>query len=202
MKVIILLVTTLCLACSTFAKTIPTRFVTALQRALDADATWTMTKTLPTLQKPILSAGEVSCWKERGMIWKTIKPYEEEIRISKSEMVFLCDGEVETTPCDEMPYYEEICTATDNFLAGDTDDFEDLFSWTWNEQEDGSWTMTLDVEYRQMRRLFSTITLSGNETLTSVTFTTGPDAKQTTQLQFKEVGQATHRLWPTETPQQ
>jgi outer membrane lipoprotein-sorting protein len=181
------------------AKEIPTRFVSALQRALDADATWVMTKTLPDLKQPILSTGSVSCWKEKGMVWKTLTPFEEEIRITKESITLLIDDEVETQSCDEMPYYSDICEATDAFLEGDTEAFEDLFDWTWQSaSETSAWTMTLEVKPRQMRRLFKTITLSGNETLEAVTFVSGDKKMGSTHLRFTETKDSHHALWTFE----
>lgn len=189
---------TVTLALPLAAKEVPARFVAALQRALDADATWTMTKTLPALPQPLRSAGTVSCWKEKGMVWKTLEPWEEEIRLTKETMTFLADGDVKTTPFDEMPYYADICEATDAFLAGETDAFDDLFDWHWQEEETGSWTMTLEVNYRRMRRLFKTVTLRGGETLTSVSFVPGEAENGTVQLHFTETGRAAHTLWTFE----
>lgn len=178
------------------AKAVPERFVAALQRALDADATWVMTKTLPDLKQPILSTGQVSCWKEKGMVWKTVTPFEEEIRVTKASITLIVDDEIETKPCDEMPYYTDICEATDAFLQGETDAFEDLFDWTWQEDAtSGTWTMTLDVNRRQLRRLFKTISLMGGETLESVTFISGDKKMGTTLLRFTETKDTRHALW-------
>lgn len=190
---------TLLLTCVIEAKEIPTRFVTAVQRALDADATWTMQKWMPSLSAPLCSTGEVSCWPGKGIVWKTMEPWEEEIRLLKESMTFMADGDVETKSYDEMPYYEDICEATDDFLAGDTEAFDDLFKWTWHEEESGAWEMTLEVHYRQMRRLFKTITLTGNETLETITFVAEDKAKGKTNLKFTETGRATHSLWTFET---
>lgn len=180
------------------AKEVPARFVAAVQRALDADAQWTMMKTMPELEQPLLSSGVVSCRKEKGMIWKTQKPWEEEIRLYKHEMTFIVDGEAETKTYDEMPYYAEICKATDAFLAGDTDAFDDLFDWTWQEGKNGEWVMTLEVNYRQMRRLLKTITLTGNEVLSTITFISDDTAKGVTHLKFHETGRSVHTLWTVE----
>ena len=178
------------------AKAVPECFVSALQRALDADASWVMTKTLPDLKQPIRSTGAVSCWKEKGMVWKTLTPFEEEIRITKTAITFLVDDEVETKPCDEMPYYTDICEATDAFLQGETEAFEDLFDWTWQAPTESTpWTMTLDVNRRQLRRLFKTIILSGNKTLESVTFVSGDAKMGTTLLHFTETKDSRHTLW-------
>lgn len=182
------------------AKEIPAPFIAAMQRALNADATWEMTKTLPNATKPMTSTGAVSCWQEKGMVWKTCAPFESEIRITKSDMTFLEDSEVEVKPFDEMPYYEEICEATDAFLKGDTAAFDDLFSWKWQAGEgETAWTMTLTVRYRQMRRLFQTITLTGRETLETVTFTSNDARTGTTAITFTETGRNTHTLWTFET---
>lgn len=195
MKQMLLILVALGWGALSWGEDLPVRFVTAVQRALDADATWTMTKTLPQLSKPLVSSGEVSCWQAKGMIWKTLLPWEEEIHLFKTSMTFISEDTEETKAYDEMPYYEDICEATDDFLAGDTDAFDDLFDWTWKEGEGGAWTMMLEVEYRQMHRLFKTITLTGKETLETVTFVSDDAAKGTTQLKFSETGRATHRLW-------
>lgn len=185
----------LCCAIVGMAKELPGRFITAVQRALDADATWTMTKTMPQLQTPLVSSGQVSCWREKGMIWKTLEPWEEEIRLFKTSMTFIIEDEVTTKSYDDMPYYEDICEATDDFLAGDMDAFSDLFDWTWQEDENGAWTMILAVEYRQMHRLFKTITLTGNDVLETVTFVSDDESKGKTHLRFSETGCTTHSLW-------
>ena len=195
MKSLLLALLTCCFAGLGLAKAIPERFVSALQRALDADATWEMTKTLPQAKHAITSSGLASCWQEKGMIWKTLEPFEEEIRMAKTEMTFIVDDEVEVKPYDEMPYYEAICDATDDFLKGDTDAFDDLFDWTWEAGDGDSWTMILKVRYRQMRRLFTTITLTGRETLETVTFLSGDASKGQIHLKFNETSRGQHTLW-------
>jgi hypothetical protein len=95
-----------------------------------------------------------------------------------------------------MPYYTDICDATDAFLQGETEAFEDLFDWTWQaDTPSATWTMTLDVNRRQLRRLFKTIVLTGNETLESVTFISGDDKMGTSKLQFTEIIDSKHALW-------
>ena len=181
------------------ANPIPTAFVNAMQRALDADATWEMTKTLPQATRAITSSGQVSCWQEKGMVWKTLLPFEEEIRMDKTAMTFIVDDEIDIKPFDEMPYYDAICEATDAFLKGDTEAFDELFDWTWEAGEGGAWTMTLKVRIRQLRRLFTTITLTGRETLETVTFLMGDARKGTMRLHFTETSRGQHTLWTFET---
>jgi hypothetical protein len=55
--------------------------------------------------------------------------------------------------------------------------------------------MTLDVNRRQLRRLFKTISLTGGETLESVTFISGDKKMGTTLLRFTETKDTRHALW-------
>ena len=175
-------------------RALPAAFVTALQRALDADAVWTMEKTLPTLKRPLTSSGEVSCKAGSGAVWRTVRPFLHEIHVTKDFIKLTSAGETETRVCGELPHYAAIQKATDAFLSGDTRAFDVLFDWTWfMPPSGGTWMMRLDVRDSRMRRVLTHVTLSGAETLESVTLATPRNG--TLKIRFKEKGRGAHSLW-------
>ena len=142
----------------------------ALRRALDADASWTMEKRSPALKRPLKSRGTVSCDRDRGICWRTEAPFLHTITITAGAMAFTTAQGTSTKTADDLPHYARISSLTALRL----------------------------IPIRQARRLFEEVRLSGGETLTEAELL-APDGTRI-HLHFTELGRATHRLWPLDTP--
>lgn len=167
-----------------FAEAVPETFARAVRRAFDADAAWTMEKALPALKRPLRSAGSVTARIGKGFVWRTERPFTHEIRVTRDAMTFITETGTEVKPCDELPYYTEICDATDAFVAGEAKAFERLFAWSWDETVDGRWTMTLETRDSRLAKLFETVELSGGETLERAVMKTPSEG--TLRIDFRE----------------
>ena len=172
---------------------LPAGFVEGMRRALDADGAWTMEKTVPALKRPLKSSGLVSCFRGKGFIWVTERPFRHEIRITPEAMTFASVGNRSERKAADLPYYEEICALTDRFAAGERGALADFFDEVEGSAlEGGRWRVRL-VPVRQARRLFAEVELTGGETLDSAVLR-APDGT-VISLVFRELGRATHRLW-------
>ncbi|MCI6590035.1 MAG: hypothetical protein MSB12_02915 [Lentisphaeraceae bacterium] len=170
----------------------------ALRRALDADASWTMEKRSPALKRPLKSRGTVSCHRDRGICWRTEAPFLHTITITAEAMTFATAQGTSTKTADDLPHYARISALTAAFARGEEPAFDDLVSAVEPlPAPEGQWSLRL-TPIRQARRLFEEVRLSGGETLTEAELL-APDGTRI-HLHFTELGRATHRLWPLDTP--
>lgn len=170
----------------------------ALRRALDADASWTMEKRSPALKRPLKSRGTVSCDRDRGICWRTEAPFLHTITITASAMAFTTAQGTSTKTADDLPHYARMSSLTAAFARGEETAFDDLVSAVEPlPAPEGQWSLRL-IPIRQARRLFEEVRLSGGETLTEAELL-APDGTRI-HLHFTELGRATHRLWPLDTP--
>ena len=174
------------------ADQIPGRFVRVMQRALDADAAWTMTKRMSRPALTLTSSGKVSCFAGRGIIWMSLHPFAQQIRMTRDAMTFVSELDTVTKPLAELPHYGEVRRAVDAFLAGEAGPFSTLFAWSWKSAEKG-WVMTLEPKHPGMARLVQRARLEGDTTLERVRLVYASGDR--VDLTFKESGRALHGLW-------
>lgn len=174
------------------AKEPPAVFVESMQRALDGDANWTMTKKMKSPALTLASSGKVSCYAGRGIVWQSMVPFMRQIRMTTNTMEFVSELDTKTKSLDELPHYVRIREQTDRFLQGNAEAFSQVFDWAWKNEKD-RWTMTITPKRSDMRRLVLRAILSGTKTFDQVTlyYPSGEEV----QIQFREIGRATHSLW-------
>lgn len=145
------------------------QFETALRRALDSSASWTMIKTIEGTPIKITSSGIVKCFKGQGIFWQMQKPFMSGISMKSNEMRFFGDDGERVVPSSELPHYEEITKAIDEFASGKKGRFEKLFK---IEMLNGasSWRVRLEPKRNDMRQLIKSLELTGGETLDVVVF--------------------------------
>ncbi len=183
-----------CGAGSLFAASLPPACQTALRRALDADAAWRMTRTLPGALRPLVSTGLVSCARFRGIVWDMRAPLPLAITLTTNAMVFADEEGMRVKDLDSLPYYAEIRARTDAFADGDATAFDGLFDWrAWMALDGKGWALALKPALAPLRRLFTRIDLSGAAEITNVTWRTPQQGD--IRLDFTELGRGTHRLW-------
>ncbi|MBO7654614.1 MAG: hypothetical protein J6U40_06795, partial [Kiritimatiellae bacterium] len=195
MKKTVWLVVAIFLGLTLGAKEPPARFVSAVRRALDADAEWTMAKTTVSPALTVESSGVVSCFAGRGIVWQMREPFMHEYRMTTNTLAIVSELGTETKGLKDLPYYASIRQQTDRLLAGETAPFSDAFNWTWDEVGTG-WTMRLLPKRRQFSRWVKQVTIWGGEAIdrTAIVYASGDQA----DIRFKETGQKLHKLWETE----
>lgn len=135
--------------------------VAALQAALNASASWTMTRRFEGSGRALVSSGVVRCTAGEGIVWETREPFAASVTMTTNAMVFVDeDGRREKTLGD-LPHYAEIRVATDAFVAGRKDAFDGVFTVRETALADGGWRLTLVPEVAAMRQLVSEVELTG-----------------------------------------
>jgi hypothetical protein len=170
----------------------PVSFESALRRALDADASWTMTKTFSDSPVSIKLSGTVSCAKGKGIIWQGEKPFASRIEMTAKEMIFDTPQTQRRASVSELDFYEDIRSAVDEFLAGKEMMFEEIFEVSANENG-GSWRVGLTPKRSDMRSIIKSVMLEGSNTVERAVFNYRSGEKAV--FQFKETGRGEHALW-------
>ncbi len=164
---------------------LPASCAAALRRALDSSAAWTMERRLSGSVRALVSTGTVQCVMGEGIVWKTLHPFAFSVSMTTNAMIFADEDSRRVKPLSDLPYYAEIKRRTDAFARGDANAFDGLFELKVKNSPAGVWHLEFTPCVRAMRRLFSTITLTGRETLTSAVLT-GEDGGFST-IAFKEL---------------
>lgn len=146
--------------------------LSALQKAMDSCADWTMSRQLPGSSRTLESRGTVDCRVGRGIVWSVTEPFSSSVEMTADSMVFTDEDGRRVKPLDELPHYEDVRKATDAFVAGNTNAFEGVFSVTERRPAAGGWVVTLVPEVPAMKRLFTSVELSGAELPTNAVLKT------------------------------
>lgn len=158
--------------------------LSSLQRALDASAEWTMTRRLPGTTRTLESRGTVDCRAGCGIVWTVAEPFASSVEMTTNSMVFADEDGRRVKTLGELPHYAEIRKATDAFVDGDTNAFAGVFAVTERAEPGGGWTVTLVPEVSAMKRLFTSIELSGAALPTNAVMTTGDGGRS--EIRFRE----------------
>ena len=157
----------------------------ALRQALDSDAAWTMERRLPGSSRTFESRGLVRCRAGRGIVWSVQEPFVSSVEMSTNAMVFADEGVRRVKSLDELPHYAGIRKATDAFAAGDAKAFDGVFKIEETALSDGGWRLVLTPEVSAMKRLFTSIELTGAELPTNAVLRT--DGGGSSVIRFKEI---------------
>ena len=163
---------------------LPAPCADALRRALASCAAWTMERRLPGSVRTLVSTGTVECTAGEGIVWKTLHPFPFSVSMTPDSMIFTDGDTKRVKPLSDLPHYADIKRRTDAFARGDADAFDGIFELEVKRSLGGAWHLELKPEVRAMRRLFSSIVLTGDETLTTAVFTTEDGGFST--IRFKE----------------
>lgn len=161
-----------------------TTALSAMQKAMDSDAEWTMARQLPGSSRTLESHGTVSCRTGKGIVWTVKEPFESSVEMTTNAMIFTDEDGRREKSLGELPHYADIRKATDAFVAGNTNAFDGVFSVTERRTADGGWTVTLVPEVSAMKRLFTSIELSGAALPTNAVMKTGDGGQSV--IRFKE----------------
>ena len=175
------------------AAALPERFKTALARSLDADASWTMVKTIEDSPLKFRFEGVVSCFKGKGVIWSMEKPIKSKIAMLSEGIEFSGDGKgLRKVPSSEFPHYHEVRQAVDDFLAGGEVPFDRLFEVD-SSVADGKWRVEFAPRRFDMRRIIRSVTVTGSEVVEKARFRYA--SGESADIEFRESGRAAHSLW-------
>lgn len=167
------------------AADIPVPCTAALRRSLSSSAAWKMERRLPDSERVLVSTGTVECVTGERIVWKTLHPFPSSVSMSTDSMVFADEDSTRVKPLSDLPHYAEIKRRTDAFVSGDKNAFTGLFELKARMSSEDGWTVVLSPCVRAMRRLFSSVTLTGRGSLDSAVLTTEDGGCST--ISFKEL---------------
>lgn len=185
-------------ALSSFAAELPVGASAAFRRALDADAAWTLARRFAGSERTLVSTGLVSCAVGRGIVWDVRHPFPASVTMTTNAMIFVDEEGRREKSLDDLPHYAEIRAMTDAFVGGNEKAFDGVFDLAAEARNGGGWVMTLTPEIRAMRRLFTSIELSGAETITNVVLRTEDGGSSS--IRFTELARGAHSLWKDAQP--
>ena len=159
--------------------------LSARQKAMNSDAEWTMARQLPGASRTLESRGTVSCRTGRGIVWAVKEPFESSVEMTTNAMIFTDEDGRREKSLGELPHYADIRKATDAFVAGNTNAFDGVFAVTEKTFANGGWTVTLVPEVSAMKRLFTSVEVSGAALPTNAVMKTGDGGCCT--IRFREL---------------
>ena len=182
------------------AKPLPETVSAALRRALDADASWTLQKTLVNPPVMLVSTGVVSCCAGTGIVWRTLAPFPSTMTMTEESLSIESEDTNETKALRDLPHYARIRDMADRLAAGDSRPLMSMMEAQWlpAPAPDALWMLSLRPRNASAMPLFTSLTLSGRDTLDRATFLC-PDGG-TIALSFTETGRGTHSLWRPAAP--
>lgn len=170
------------------AALISTNVIAALGQALDSDADWTMTRTIRGANRPLESAGTVSCRRGEGITWTVLSPFDSSVTMTTNAMVFADEDGVRTKGLAELPHYARIRQAADAFAAGDAAALKGVFKVESEDFPDGGWRLRLTPEIKAMRRLAQEVVITGSAQPTNVVMTCGDGGRSVITFRKRERG--------------
>lgn len=127
------------------------------------------TKQLVGLKKPVISNGRFCVVAEKGVLWRTVQPFPNTLRLSRDEIVQL-RGERVALRLDakQEPMVRMINRVLFALLAGDFGQLEKLFAVDGSVDKNG-WSVTLKAREPGLAKAIGTLALEGAEYVKNVT---------------------------------
>ncbi len=133
-------------------------------------------KQLTGLKKPMVSSGRFCVVADKGVLWRTLQPFPNTVRLTRDEIVQLQGDRVAMRlDAKQEPAVRTINSILFALLAGDLDQIGKLFDVDGTIDEK-SWRVTLKAREPALARAISSVVLEGGEYVTSITISeTGGD---------------------------
>ena len=147
--------------------------VSAMQRALDSDAEWTMERRLKGSARTLVSSGTVECRRNRGIVWRVREPFESSVEMTTNAMIFADEDGRRVKPLAELPHYEDFRLATEAFAAGNANAFDDALAMEEESFADGGWRVRFTPRISAMRQLVKSVEVTGAALPTNVVLDCG-----------------------------
>ena len=143
-----------------------------------------MERRLPGSDRVFVSSGTVTCrLPDVGIEWRTLTPFRALVAMRSGCMVFEDeDGRRERAAAD-MPRYDDLRRAVDEFAAGRADAFDGVFDVDVAPLPGGRWRAEFKPRVAAMRTILESAEVSGGELPEAVTIKSGNGT--TSRIVFK-----------------
>jgi hypothetical protein len=126
-------------------------------------------KQLTGLKKPLVSKGRFCVVADKGVLWRTLQPFPNTLRLTRDEIVQLQGDRVAMRlDAKQEPAVQMINSVLFALLAGDLNEIGKLFEVDGAIHEN-SWRVTLKARDPALIRVISTVALDGGEYVKSIT---------------------------------
>ena len=120
-------------------------------------------KKLEGIKAPLVSEGRFCVHAEKGILWRHLKPFEQTLRVTGTEIVMMQGGRI-TNRLDarEEPMVRMINNVLLALVSGDIAPIESLFDVD-ARIRDGSWNVSLRAKNAQLAKAISEVFFDGRE---------------------------------------
>jgi len=118
-------------------------------------------KRLVGIKQPITSSGRFCAVADKGVLWRTLQPFPNTVRVTRDEIVQLQDGRVKSrVASNQEPAVGAINEVVFALLAGDLSRLEAWFDIAASVQKD-AWSVTLKARDRAWAEAIAGVVVSG-----------------------------------------
>jgi hypothetical protein len=126
-------------------------------------------KQLTGLKKPMASNGRFCVVADRGVLWRTLQPFPNTVRLTRDEIIHLQGDRVAMRlDAKQEPAVRTINSVLFALLAGDLGQIEKWF-WVDGAIHDNGWSVTLKVREPAMTSVISSVALEGGAYVKNIT---------------------------------
>ncbi|MGZ3159388.1 MAG: LolA family protein [Burkholderiaceae bacterium] len=128
-------------------------------------------KTLTGFKKPLASNGRFCVVTGRGVLWRTLQPFPNTLRLTRDEIVHMQGDRVSMRlDAKQEPTVRMINSVLFSLLAGDLAQLESLFEVD-GSIKDNTWTVALKAREQALAKAIGSITLEGGSYVKNITIT-------------------------------
>jgi hypothetical protein len=123
---------------------------------------FTQTKTVPGFAKPLVSRGDFVLARGRGVLWRTLKPFASELRLTRDEIRATQGGQTSMRlDAAREPAVRVINTLMFSLLNGDVSGLAELFELSGSTRGAG-WQLSLAPRPGALRQVLQRVELEGD----------------------------------------
>ena len=127
-------------------------------------------KQLTGLKKPVVSNGRFCVVADRGVLWRTLQPFPNTVRLTRDEIVQLQGDRVAMRlDAKQEPAVRMINSVLFALLAGDLGQIEKWFEVDGAIHDNNSWSVTLKAREPALAKAISSVALDGDAYVKNIT---------------------------------
>ena len=146
---------------------------------------FTQTRQLAGIKKPLVAKGTFVVEKTRGVLWRTLTPFPQTMRVTQGE-ILQKDGDrvLMVLRADQEPAVNAISRVLFSLFAGDISALAEFFEYT-GRTGGGSWQLSFTPRNDGLRAVIGLLSLEGDNVVRQVTLTSA--AGDVTRIAFSNV---------------
>ncbi|MDR2015003.1 MAG: outer membrane lipoprotein carrier protein LolA [Azoarcus sp.] len=133
---------------------------------------FTQTRQLAGVKKPLVADGSFVVEKTRGVLWRTLKPFPQTMRVTQGE-ILQKDGSrvLMTLRADQEPTVNAISRVLFSMFAGDLSALAEYFDYQGQLKGDTGWQLSFTPRDAGLRTVIAALSLEGDSVVRQVTLT-------------------------------